>query len=249
MPSPAPTHDLESSRTRHDNVVALVMSFVVLAEQEPRTPYPARRPPGSTARRRSRARSRAPYVRMASPSQAPGLRRTASRQGEADSDWTHPGYRLHIEDGFGRTSDRVVAEPAMAVSLIESWAVDEDADLLTASALPAAAPTVVVASGASVEATSQSRFWGSLNSALASDGSLWAGGSLNACARWGPLCVGGQLDALRDTGTRGPTSDGGATRTTADLLLMGAMPADLRPTDGHSLFGCGRRVAAQRHRR
>src|SRR5260221_2597261 len=37
-------------------------------------------------------------------------------------------YSLHIEDGYGRVSDREIADASTAASLIESWAIDEDAD-------------------------------------------------------------------------------------------------------------------------
>jgi len=55
-----------------------------------------------------------------------------------------PGYKLHIDAGFGRVSDRVVAEADTAVSLIESWVVEEDADLLAVTP-PRATPGPVVA--------------------------------------------------------------------------------------------------------
>jgi hypothetical protein len=134
------------------------------------------------------------------------------------------GYKLHIEDGFGRTSDRVVTDPSIAVSLIESWTVDEDADLLTVPKQPPAAITTSVVDAIGVEGGPRFHSWVGLGGALANDGSLWAGGALLACGRWGRACVGGQLRALRDTGAAGPTSDGSATRTAGDVLLIGALP-------------------------
>jgi hypothetical protein len=140
-------------------------------------------------------------------------------------DGTAGGYKLHIEDSFGRTSDRVVTEPAMAASLIESWAVDEDADLLTVPGPPTAPATLgVVGTATTPETVSRFHAWGGVTSVLGSEGSLWAGGALDACARWGRFCVGGQGRVLRDTGVIGPTSDGSAMRTAADLLLIGALP-------------------------
>jgi hypothetical protein len=45
-------------------------------------------------------------------------------------------YGLHIEDGYGRVSDRDIADASTAASLIESWAIDEDADVLAPRTRP-----------------------------------------------------------------------------------------------------------------
>jgi hypothetical protein len=134
------------------------------------------------------------------------------------------GYKLHIEDGFGRTSDRVIAEPGMAVSLIESWAVEEDADLLTVVPPPVAAATSVTVAAPATAAASPFYLYGGLNSALGSDHSIWAGGQVGGCDRVGAICVGGKARLLRDTALGGPTADAGASRTSADLLVTAGVP-------------------------
>jgi hypothetical protein len=139
------------------------------------------------------------------------------------------GYRLHIEDGFGRTSDRLIAEPGMAVSLIESWAVEEDADLLTVApppAPPAAAVTAAVTAAAPPVVMAASPFYlhGGVTSALGSDHSIWAGGGVAGCARLGAICVGGKARLMRDTRLGGQTADAGAFRTGADVLVTAGLP-------------------------
>src|SRR5215471_8639057 len=54
-----------------------------------------------------------------------------------------PGTRglwLHIQDGYGRASDRQVADARTAASLIGSWVLGEDADFIAAPA-PTSAPS------------------------------------------------------------------------------------------------------------
>jgi hypothetical protein len=109
-------------------------------------------------------------------------------------------YSLHIEDGYGRVSDREVADAGTAASLIESWVIDEDADVLAPRAAPAAIETVTAAAVPPVAppaATWRMDALGEL--ATATDGSRWYGGTLAACGRIGPICVGGRIRIARDT--------------------------------------------------
>jgi hypothetical protein len=108
-------------------------------------------------------------------------------------------YSLHIEDSYGRVSDREVADARTAASLIESWAIDEDADVLAPRATPAAVETL----GAETKsaATPPPVTWrvdvlGEV--ATATDRSIWYGGTAAACGRVGPFCVGGRIRLARD---------------------------------------------------
>jgi len=119
-------------------------------------------------------------------------------------------YSLHIEDGYGRVSDREVADAGTAASLIESWAIDEDADVLAPRAAPAAIE--VVTTGPAAGGPLPPAIWavdalGEI--ATATDGSTWYGGTLAACGHIGPLCVGGRLRIARDTGGNGGIDFGG----------------------------------------
>jgi hypothetical protein len=135
-------------------------------------------------------------------------------------------FSLHIEDGYGRTSDRVLADPATAVSLIESWAIDEDSDLLAARAPAAAgAPGVAaIAAPASTTAGLPLRLYGGLGSMAGSDRSIWASALLGGCVGIGRACVGAELAGGQDLGLAGGTADPGTTRSGADLFLVGAVP-------------------------
>jgi hypothetical protein len=113
-------------------------------------------------------------------------------------------YSLHIEDGYGRVSDREVADAGTAASLIESWAIDEDADVLAPRAAPAPIETVTAAPAPAPAAPDLlAPAWhvealGEL--ATGTDGSTWYGGAAAACGRLGPLCVGGRVRFARDPG-------------------------------------------------
>jgi hypothetical protein len=135
------------------------------------------------------------------------------------------GFKLHIEDTFGRTSDRAIATPETAVSLIESWVVDEESDLLSVGspAADAATPTVV-AVAAPVAAASRLRVYGGLGSLVGSDRSIWGGGALGACGQLGAVCVGLELGGARDLGLAGDTSDAGTKRWMADGLVTAGLP-------------------------
>jgi hypothetical protein len=108
------------------------------------------------------------------------------------------GYRLHVLDAAGHRSDRQVADAATAASLIESWALDEDADLWAPRPVPAASeavapPAVLAASddaGSSVRATAQLGVMG--ETSISPDGAVWWGAGASACARVRALCIGGR---------------------------------------------------------
>jgi hypothetical protein len=136
------------------------------------------------------------------------------------------GFKLHIEDGYGRTSDRQLSEAGTAVSLIESWVVEEDSDLLAVAVPPAGpgAPTIVATAPPPAATGAALRLYGGIASAVGSDRSVWGGGLVGGCARLGPSCVGAELYAAHDLGLAGDTADAGTTRTAADLLVVVAFP-------------------------
>ena len=135
-------------------------------------------------------------------------------------------YGLHIEDGYGRVSDREIADASTAASLIESWAIDEDADVLaprTAPAAiaraPAAPPVPVAGAPAAFRVTTRGEI------ATATDGSVWYGGALAACGRVGLMCLGGRARIARDGGGDGGGGlTGTLTRTRIDAGAAAALP-------------------------
>jgi hypothetical protein len=135
-------------------------------------------------------------------------------------------FKLHIEDSYGRTSDRLLSEAGTAVSLIESWAVEEDSDLLAATARPSGSttPTVVATAALPPAAVTAVRLYGGIASAVGSDRSVWGGGLVGGCARFGFSCVGAELYVAHDLGLAGDTADAGTTRSAADLLVTAALP-------------------------
>ncbi len=152
-------------------------------------------------------------------------------------------YGLHIEDGYGRVSDREIADASTAASLIESWAIDEDADVLA----PRAAPTTIArapvappvplsgAPGAFRVATRG-------EVASATDGSVWYGGALSACGRVGLMCLGGRARIARDGGGDGGGGlTGYLTRTRIDAGAAASLPLSrgaftLAPAIGVGLY-------------
>jgi hypothetical protein len=123
-------------------------------------------------------------------------------------------FTLHIVDGYGRSSERQVANPKDAASLIESWATAEDADVILPPALPA---LPVIAEAPPREASPVEPHWHVLASgeiARASDDSTWYGGAATVCRRIGPTCVGARARVARDTGK--PLFTGELNRTALD---------------------------------
>ncbi len=136
-----------------------------------------------------------------------------------------PTYALHIEDPFGRTSDRQVSDAETAASLIESWALPLAADL--AAPLPLSTPAIVRQETddlprAEETAAIRWRLTGALEVAGGSDKSLWYGGTLTGCANVAALCVGGRLRIARDDSVWGPDRD--VTRSGTELLALVTLP-------------------------
>ena len=159
---------------------------------------------------------------------------------------------LHIQNRFGRASDREVADVDTAASLIETWALREDESLVAPPALTPV-PAVVAAPKAVVPAAAPWVVDASLEAATTSDASVWYGPTLGACGRVGRLCVGGRARVARDAGVGGPPDDRVYTRTDVDVLAtvgtkLGSGPVTLTPQIG---VGAGRasssRPAPARH--
>jgi hypothetical protein len=130
-------------------------------------------------------------------------------------------YALHIVDGYGRTSDRQVADLNDAASLIESWATEEDADVLLPP--PEAAPLVISQTMPASPPPAEGR-WRLLAAgeiSRARDGSTWFGGAATGCARIGVVCLGGRARLLRDGG-RTIFFAADLNRTSADLSAVAA---------------------------
>jgi hypothetical protein len=99
---------------------------------------------------------------------------------------------VDVTDAFGRRSQRRVARVAEVVSLIESWArPDLNADLLTGFEVERTAPAVATLvpppAGPARDRASVALIGDGL---LDVDAAGWAGATLAACVRLGPLCVG-----------------------------------------------------------
>src|SRR5450432_719370 len=128
------------------------------------------------------------------------------------------GFDLLVEDRFGRTSQRTVSDPGTAVSLIESWAVELDANLPVdgpgASGVPISA-NVSLAAPDGVAVPVRLRVYGGFAGNLGNDQSIRGGGLAGACLRAGPACVGMELYVARDLADA---------RAAADLLFTAALP-------------------------
>jgi len=152
-------------------------------------------------------------------------------------------YGLHIEDGYGRVSDREIADASTAASLIESWAIDEDADVLAPRAAPAAIARAPVAPPAPMSGAPEAfRVATRGEVATATDGSVWYGGALAACGRIGLMCLGGRARIARDGGGDGGGGlTGTLTRTRIDAGAAAALPLSrgaftLAPAIGVGLY-------------
>jgi hypothetical protein len=133
------------------------------------------------------------------------------------------GIKLHIEDGFGRTSDRYVAEANTAVSLIESWIVDDKSDLLAVPPVPAPpAATVVAAPPPAV--VSPLQMYAAPLALVGSDSSLFMGGMVGGCGQVGLACLGAEIGFVHDTGAIGETPDAGTSRNAANVLVTAGVP-------------------------
>jgi hypothetical protein len=140
-------------------------------------------------------------------------------------------YLLHIEDGFGRESDRHVGDAETVASLIESWVLPAGApsSSLDSPTLPAWRSTLpgLTAPRAPGQKPPRDdagrwRFDGALELARGSDDSSWYGGAATVCAQVGALCGGGRLRDARNGDSAGPSRD--RHRTAAELLMLAALP-------------------------
>jgi hypothetical protein len=110
------------------------------------------------------------------------------------------GYLLRVEDRFGRANDREVPDVETAASLIESWVLDEDADLVA----PRAAPVAIAAAPASrapATADASVRLQALGEVAASDDDATWFGASAGGCARFRSVCIGGRARFARTAAT------------------------------------------------
>jgi hypothetical protein len=132
------------------------------------------------------------------------------------------GFTLTTMDDSGRTSMRVFVQPATAASLIESWALDEDA-LLLAPPIAEERPPSLSAVSPSTVADDQRRarlhLYGAMETSMGADRSWWMGVAMGACVRSGPLCTGLRGRSTRDTDVTGASSGDSVMRTNTEILF------------------------------
>lgn len=128
------------------------------------------------------------------------------------------GYLLRVEDRFGRSNYREVFSAETAASLIESWAVEEDTDLISPHSAVAPAKEDLTAN-ANQPVPEEPTFWltGSAEIAAASDDSTWYGADARACRRVRALCLGGGARFAHTSAALDPVLGGDLTR-----MLVGA---------------------------
>ncbi|HVR63581.1 MAG TPA: hypothetical protein VMU50_16890 [Polyangia bacterium] len=133
------------------------------------------------------------------------------------------GFTLTTVDESGRGSTRAFEDPATAASLIESWALDESAELLAPARAPpeadTAADTPLARTLLDEQAGARLHLQVGPETSLASDGSWWYGAAVGACARVGPLCTGAVLRSTRDADVSGASRTDSVERTNIDVLL------------------------------
>ena len=136
-------------------------------------------------------------------------------------------FRLRIRDAYGRVSERLIvagdSAAPVAASLIETWVVDEDADLLIPhpqKTSVSTSPTPVVMHEGSGAAGFRSGLAGEIKTAT--DGSLWFGGVLGLCGRVWRSCLGLQVHLDHEDNGRGLTGD--LKRTQASGYVSGSLP-------------------------
>jgi hypothetical protein len=97
----------------------------------------------------------------------------------------------------GRSEGRVVSDPATAATWIDSW-VRDDLDggwLAPPSVTRRETPASVAAPAARASFLDRFTFAGGYEQVWTDDGSSWTGATLDACARFGPWCVGARVSA------------------------------------------------------
>jgi hypothetical protein len=149
-------------------------------------------------------------------------------------------YSLHIEDGYGRVSDREIADASTAASLIESWAIDEDADVLGPRPAPAPVQTLVAAPpppAGGAPAGFRVTTLGEVSTAT--DGSTWYGGALAACGRVGPICLGGRARIARGGGDEGGGLPVSLARARTDAGAAVALPLSWGGFTAAPMIGVG----------
>jgi hypothetical protein len=138
------------------------------------------------------------------------------------------GYRLHVRDAVGHSSDRRVTDAATAASLIESWALAEDADLLAPPTTSPDAGDVAAVAPAPPARGPAAHIGLGPEMSISSDDSVWWGGRATGCARIGVLCVGGRAGFARTYRTPAsdsdPTPGSDLTRTLTDVSALVAWP-------------------------
>ena len=140
---------------------------------------------------------------------------------------TDGGLFLRLEDAEGRREEHLVANPAVAAVVIESWVRDD----LYASLLPTPAPAVVRATPRkpvpSADPTHISIGF-SANAGGANDGSLWAGGAAAACVRLDFVCVGAMVRFISDVDWTGTSARLQSNRQGYEGALTADFPLELR---------------------
>ena len=143
-------------------------------------------------------------------------------------------YALRIEDGFGRTNERLAGDAETAASLIETWVLDEDADLLAprlvSTLVPAAAAPTTAAEvqalspvTAPVPAAPRWRLFGAGELTVGADPAVWFGGSATGCHLAGPVCLGARARMGRAREWEQPF-DAAINQTAVDALVIAAVP-------------------------
>lgn len=155
------------------------------------------------------------------------------------------GYALRIRDEYGRTSDRVVRDAETAAALIETWASNEDADLVS----PLVHAAINRGPGTVVRRIEELRnpswlFSTAFDVAFGTDGSRWYGGAVTICATLHGLCVGGRGRMAHDDGESGTAAELDQVQTSGELLAVVSRPLLLRrfslfPSWGSALPGQG----------
>ena len=140
--------------------------------------------------------------------------------------------RITIVDADHRRVERVVNDPAGAVTAIESWTRrDVSAPLLAARSAPQPAPrqapreVEVRAPGpVAPRRTRQVDLDAGPLAGVSSDLALWAGGRIHGCMHTGPYCVGVLIRYSRDLERSGDSSQLSTSRRTFDLMLTADRP-------------------------
>ena len=115
------------------------------------------------------------------------------------------GEQVHVRlaDAFQRTGERDVQDVSTAAAVVESWTYQE----IEAGSLPAEPAVVAAAPVIAASHVARSGIAASATSSLGTNGgTTWVGGSLSACLRVGPTCVGALARAQIDTTISGDTT-------------------------------------------